>query len=132
MVTIRYDSRPWTANAARAAKHWASTARLTSEWRNAFAVLACECGVGELGPTIVTVTPYLRDRRGKQDVGACFPAAKAAIDGICDAGAWPDDDATNVVELRFNPPVYGHGDALEIRLEPADTFPVGGPHIHTR
>lgn len=51
-------------------------------------------------------------------MGACAPAAKAAIDGIRDAGVWPDDDALYVVELVFSAPVYGEGDALEIRIEP--------------
>jgi hypothetical protein len=131
-ITLRYDERPFTANAARSASHWSVTAKLTAKWREAFRLLALEAGVADLGPTVVTVTPYLRDRRGRQDTGACFPAAKAAVDGICDAGAWPDDTAAYVVEVRFRPPIYGEGDGLVIELAPITAPALGGPHIHCR
>jgi hypothetical protein len=131
-ITLRYDERPFTANAARAASHWSVTSRKTAAWREAFRFLAQDAGAVGIGPTIVTVTPYLRNRRGRQDVGGCFPAAKAAIDGICDAGAWPDDDAAHVVELRFRPPVYGEGDALVVELLPVAVPDLGGPTLRVR
>lgn len=39
--------------------------------------------------------------RVPQDLGACHPAAKAAIDGLVDAGGIPDDDPEHVWELTF-------------------------------
>jgi hypothetical protein len=65
----------------------------------------------------VLVTPHLRDGR-TQDVGACYPAAKAAIDGLVDAGVIPDDGPQYVTRLTFDPPVLrsAAGDALELSL----------------
>lgn len=125
---MRYDARPWTANSARSARHWSVNAKRTAEWRQAWRLLAT--GVGPLGPCRVVVTPYLA-RGPQQDLGACFPAAKAAIDGLVDAGVWPDDTPEWVTRLEFRPPVMGQGDGLEIRLEPAIAS-LGGPQIHRR
>lgn len=131
MITLRYDERPWTANAARSAAHWSTVARKTAKWRAAWRAIGIANGVQDVGPCIITVTPYLRDGRGKQDVAGCFPAAKAAIDGLCDVGAWPDDDPAYVTELRFRPPVRGQGDGLELRIEPVDVR-FGGPQLQIR
>ena len=116
--TLRHAERPWTANSARAAQHWSQNSTRTKKWRSAYTALTREAGVPALGPCRIVVTPYLKDRRGQQDVGACAPAAKAAIDGIRDAGVWPDDTAEYVVELTFRAPVYGQGDALEVTIVP--------------
>lgn len=132
MITLRYDERPWTANAARSASHWSVVARKTAKWRSAWRAIGVAHHVLDLGPTIVTATPYLRDGRGAQDVAACFPAVKAALDGLTDAGAWDDDDPSNVVELRFRPPVRGQGDGLELTLEPVDALDLGGPRLRLR
>ncbi len=51
----------------------------------------------------VTVQPFLKYKRS-QDLGACFHAAKAAIDGIADA-ILVDDSPAHVVSLKFMPPV---------------------------
>jgi hypothetical protein len=129
-VVIRFDVRPWTANSARSARHWSENARRTAEWRTAFTVLAQEAGVGPLGPCRVIVTPYLA-RGPRQDLGACFPASKAGIDGLVDAGVWPDDTPDWVTRLEFRPPVMGQGDGLELRLEPEGPA-LGGPGLRTR
>jgi hypothetical protein len=50
--------------------------------------------------------PVKPDRRGIQDVGACMPAVKAAIDGIVDAGILEDDGPEFVVELTFKPALF--------------------------
>lgn len=114
--TLRYDERPWTANSARAAGHWSKNATRTKRWRAAFHRLALEAGITNAGPCRITVTPYLQ-RRPTQDVGACAPAAKAAIDGLVDAGVWPDDTPDHVVEIVFRAPVIGEGNALEIDIQ---------------
>jgi hypothetical protein len=116
-VTLRLPERPWTANSARSAKHWSVNSERTKQWRTAFRILAAEAGLRDLPPCRVTVTPYLH-RGPVQDVGACAPAAKAAIDGLRDAGCWPDDTPCWVVELVFRAPVRGAGDALEVTVEP--------------
>lgn len=114
--TLRYDERPWTANSARSADHWSKNATRTKRWRDAFHLLALESGLANAGPCRITVTPYLQ-RRPTQDVAACAPAAKAAIDGLVDAGVWPDDTPDYVVQIVFRAPVIGHGNALELDIE---------------
>ena len=49
--------------------------------------------------------PSLTKKGGRlQDVGACNPAVKAAIDGIVDAGVLPDDSSRYMKSLIFLPP----------------------------
>jgi crossover junction endodeoxyribonuclease RusA len=118
-ITLRFEQRPWTANWARGKGHWVEVARRTAEWRTAWCALGHAHVGRQLRASRVVVTPYLPNRRGQQDTGGCFPAAKAAIDGLVDAGVWPDDTAEWVTELTFRPPVYGMGEALEIEIVPA-------------
>lgn len=52
----------------------------------------------------VTVEPHQKGGR-LQDVGACHPSVKAAIDGIVDAGILPDDSSQYLRSLIYLPPV---------------------------
>ena len=49
----------------------------------------------------ISIVPLSKDKRGIQDVGACLPAAKAAVDAIVDMGVIPDDDPKHVLALTF-------------------------------
>jgi hypothetical protein len=51
----------------------------------------------------VTAEPHQKGGR-LQDVGACNPAVKAAIDGLVDAGILPDDSSEYVRSLIFLQP----------------------------
>ena len=115
--TYRHPERPWTANSARSAAHWSKNAERTRRWRTAFRLLAQEQETPPLGPCRIIVTPYLQ-RKPAQDVGACAPAAKAAIDGLVDAGLWPDDTAAHVVEIVYRAPIIGEGNALQLEVQP--------------
>lgn len=53
----------------------------------------------------VDVWPLHKDRTSPQDVGACAPEAKAAIDGLVDAGLIEDDDAPHLIRETFHPPI---------------------------
>lgn len=112
-VTLRFDERPWTSNTERRWHHH-QRAEAVRRWRAAFALLAREARLGHLDVVHVTVTPFLASRRGMQDVAGCFPAAKAAIDGLVDAGVLDDDTPEHLRSLMFLGPVTGHGDALEL------------------
>lgn len=103
-------------------------ARVTAQWRDAYRVLALQhrAELAAMGPVRITVVPYLRDGRGRQDVAGCAGAAKAAIDGVADAVWGGRDDPAIVTALTFLPPVRGQGDGLELRIERAHR-PVGGP-----
>jgi hypothetical protein len=61
-------------------------------------------------------TPMMKNRAGLQDTGGCFPAVKAAIDGLVDAGLLPNDGPAVVKRLTFNAPVIGFRDALVIEV----------------
>lgn len=125
MYRVRHDVRPFTANAAaRGTTQGARRAHAAKvrEWRRAFALLATAAKIPPLGPCEVIVRTYLPDRRGTHDVGACYPAYKAAQDGLVDAGVWPDDKPTWVVRVVFEAPIFGQGAGLELELVPvADT-----------
>jgi hypothetical protein len=123
MYRLRYDVRPFTANAAaRGTTPGARRAHAAkvAEWRRAFRRLATASEVPALGPCEVVVRTYLPDRRGTHDVGACYPAYKAAQDGLVDAGVWPDDRPTWVVRVVFEAPIFGQGAGLELELVPVE------------
>jgi hypothetical protein len=111
--SLRYPERPWTANTERRWHHH-QRAQAVRRWRSAFTILAKEATVPQLLAVEIAVTPFLASRRGLQDVAGCFPAAKAAIDGLVDAGVIPDDSPAHLLSLTFQAPIVGQGDALEL------------------
>mgnify|MGYP003111927860 CR=1 FL=1 len=92
--------KPWTVNAERT-WHFHKRAKAVRECRERFAWLAKERKIPKLQKIKVSVVPLAKDKRGIQDVGACLPAVKAAIDGIVDAGIIPDDNPDHLVALTF-------------------------------
>ncbi|MDX3165950.1 hypothetical protein PV516_19370 [Streptomyces scabiei] len=74
----------------------AQRARLTRDLRQAGQAAAVRARVPRLERAYVTC--YLRpvDRR-RRDPGNWYPSAKAALDGVVDAGVLADDDATRVL-----------------------------------
>ncbi len=86
--------------------HYHAKARLVKEWRDAFALLARAAKVPHLDRVAVTVEVHLKGKRS-QDVGGCYPAAKAGIDGLVDAGVLDDDDPEHLVSLTFLAPIFG-------------------------
>lgn len=113
-----YQARPWSANAERR-WHPMERHKKVTEWRQAYALLARAERIPRplAGPVVVTAMPVFRDRR-RQDVGNCYPAVKAAIDGLVDAGCLDDDDPDYVASIVFVRPETGVGrDALVLRVE---------------
>ena len=103
---VEYAQRPWTTNFERGKNRW-ERARLTKEWRTAFAWLAAEQHVPRLAWCHVVAEPWLANRRGLQDTGACHPAVKAAVDGLIDAGVIADDTPDIVREITYRAPQIG-------------------------
>lgn len=99
---LEFPQRPWTTNAERAGNRW-ERASLTKEWRHAFNLLARIEEIPEMEWITVTVEPHQKGGR-LQDVGACNPSVKAAIDGLVDANILPDDSSKFVKSLVFLPP----------------------------
>lgn len=57
------------------------------------------------------------------DTGACFPAVKAAIDGLVDAGVLPGDTGLHLSSITFLAPVRVGKDQVEtltLVVEPDD------------
>lgn len=117
---LTYGARPWLLNAERAGGargiggHY-GRAEKAAEWRGAFAMLCLEQKVPALQWLHVEATQTCRDRR-MPDIGACFPAVKAAIDGIVDAGVVPDDDVRYLKALTFRAPECTGTDSVVLRL----------------
>lgn len=113
---LEFNQRPWTTNAERAGNRW-ERASLVKTWRQAFELLAKSEKIPPMSWISVTVEPYQKGGRF-QDVGACNPAVKAAVDGIVDAGILPDDSPQYVRSLIFLPPKRGK-DSLVIYIRGA-------------
>jgi crossover junction endodeoxyribonuclease RusA len=70
--------------------HWRAKANRTRDWRTTTAVFAGFVGARSLPPSTVQVTiPFLRG--GRRDPHNYFATVKPIIDGLVDAGLWPDD-----------------------------------------
>lgn len=114
LVELRFalPNRPWTVNGERKWTPYRRAAEV-KQWREDFAKLGH--GSPSLAWAKVTVNVYLRDMRD-QDPGAAFPAYKAALDGLRDAGVLVDDTGEYVRSVTFLPPVKKTYDALELVL----------------
>lgn len=91
--------------------HWSARSRLTRQWRHAAHVHACE----QLGrtrsdrarpPCGVRVHFPVRDPGRRRDPHNLAPTVKAIVDGLVDAGVWPDDtdEYVTVLDPRFYKP----------------------------
>lgn len=117
MWTLSYPKRPWTTNADRNLNHFQRASRI-KEWRKAFCDLATEAKIPLQRKIAVVITPVIPDRR-IQDTAACNPAAKAAIDGLIDAGVIIDDTQEYLEFILFKPCEVRKGvSALEVDIIP--------------
>ncbi len=112
IFTLRYNARPGTVNRERTL-HWSHRAASTKEWREAFAWLAKQQRIPPLGAIEVVAIPHLSDMR-VQDVAACLPSVKAAIDGLVDAGVILDDGPRHVHRVCFNRPMHDGRNCLTL------------------
>jgi len=122
---ISLGFRPWTANAERR-MHWAARAELVASWRAHAAAEARRQRIPRLDRVAVEIEPTVRSRRHLPDVAACYPAAKAMIDGLVDAGVLPDDDPRHVVGQLFLAPLVADRESLAITvlaLDPGHGIP---------
>ena len=113
--TIEDQQRPWTANAERQWHHMkrASTVR---DARERWGWLAKAAGIPHIETITITATPLRKNRASMPDVAACYPAVKAAIDGLVDAGIIDDDNPHHVKAVTFTAPqIVGH-DGLRLEI----------------
>lgn len=96
--------------------HWARKAKDVRSWRDAASIAArgfawayTKRGIAlkEFKPSMVVITLDVPDKR-RRDPANFFPCVKAIVDGLVDAGWWPDDtpEYVTVCEpvLRVVPP----------------------------
>lgn len=108
--------RPWTVNGERKL-HPHQRAERVRRWREHAAMLARAERIPRLDAVRVSARPMVKNRRAMQDTGGCFPAVKAAIDGLVDAGVLDDDGPDVVVEITFRGPALGGLDGLLLVVE---------------
>mgnify|MGYP003124433084 FL=1 len=110
---IEDNERPWTANAERR-WHYHKRARIVKETRERFAWFALEAKIPKQDCITISATPLLARKVSIPDVASCYPAVKAGIDGLVDAGIIPDDDPCHVRRISFHAPEFGDKDGLRI------------------
>ena len=99
--------------------HWSARSSVVKAWREAYAWLALISKIptnGTVGPCHVEAVP-LTAGHARQDVGACLPVVKAAIDGLVDAGVWLDDTPEHVLSVRFWPQQKAADSGLRLVIE---------------
>lgn len=93
-LTITIPAALWLS--ANQRLHWAPKAKRTKAIRQ----LGWHAAVGADLPTrdVDHVAAFIGyPRNGKADPANAAPTVKALIDGMVDAGVWPDDDSTHVL-----------------------------------
>jgi hypothetical protein len=115
VIAFRIDVplKPWTTNAERKQGHWATRAKRTKEFREAFHRAALSHP--PLKWCTITAEPY---QKGGilADTAAHNPAVKAAIDGLVDAKIVENDTAEFVRSITFLPVRKGR-DGLVLTIE---------------
>jgi hypothetical protein len=108
----------WTLNSERRLNHF-RRAELTATVRSLAAAEAVRIRtlIGTIKPPVGIEVGVTTGRRGPlADAGAYVGVAKAAIDGLVDAGMLPDDGPRYVQWVRLWAPVRGAESALEVRI----------------
>lgn len=113
---IADGGRPLTVNKARTLHHlaWAKRNEAT---RLVWWHLATHHRIPRLDAARIVVVPLHANHATPQDVAACAPAAKAAVDGLVDAGVLIDDDPAHLRMVAFLPPVVAGVNGLGLMVE---------------
>lgn len=109
-------ARPHTVNKT-SRSNWRTWMKHVERTRATWKVLAEAAGVQHIDACTITVTPLHANFASPQDVAACAPEAKAAIDGLVDAGLLDDDGPTHVLAVLFLPPRVCGANGLELVVE---------------
>jgi len=87
---------------------------MVRDTRETFGWLARAQRIPRLDAIEIAAVPLMTDGRGRQDVGACFPTVKAAIDGLVDVGVVLDDTPAYVHQICFHVPQIVGYDGLRL------------------
>jgi crossover junction endodeoxyribonuclease RusA len=95
--------------------HWTKEAERIQLFRSYAKVAAREAGVRDLAPSLVQVVVPFRTASSRRDPMNWTTVHKAVVDGLTDAGCWPDDTAEWVTGLE---PECVKGDEVVVRIWP--------------
>tara|TARA_R100001163_G_C5020040_1_gene163092 strand:- start:223 stop:612 length:390 start_codon:yes stop_codon:yes gene_type:complete len=116
------DEVPWTLNSERS-WHWSKRATRTKSTREKFYWLAKLEQVPKLEYVSIDIIPLIKSGGGAiADPGSHFPSAKAAIDGIVDAGVIPDDNGKFIQKITFWSPQVNESVGLRVVITERDSI----------
>lgn len=116
--TIEHPLRPIPENELRK-MHYRPRAEYVAAWRYTFKQLAKAKRIPKLDAAIVTVVQTCRTGTTLPDAGANFNTAKAAIDGIVDAGVLRNDGPAHLHAITFVAPTHATKDRFLLLIEDA-------------
>lgn len=101
-------------------EHWRARAKRVAEWRQ-YATLALAFKRWKLGPSELTFEFEVRDKR-RRDPHNYYPTIKAIVDGLVDAGLWPDDtpDFVSTREPSFAVTPKGCRPCVNVTITPRE------------
>lgn len=97
-VTVLTFDQPDRLMSMNDRMHWRPRSRQIRVWRHAARIAALHIPTARRphGQCTVDIELPVKDNR-KRDPHNYYPTVKACIDGLVDAGVWPDDDPDHVV-----------------------------------
>lgn len=119
VVTLVVRERPPSANKQRGKNSRWETAEETAFWRDMGRVLMLEQIRARNIPIkvksiSVEARQLAKNKAHHQDVGNCFPAVKAIVDGIADSHLIDNDTARHQTRLTFEPCFIAGFDGLQV------------------
>lgn len=115
-ATITFDvpAEHWLS--ANQRLHWAPKAKRTRALRDLAYYTTIDAPIDRQGVShVAAFIGY--PRNGKADPANAAPTIKALIDGLVDAGVWPDDDSTWVIGPTYlRDPKSGQAGIYRVRL----------------
>lgn len=111
--TLMYEQRPVGQNQITRMNR-GQEARFRKEWREAFYWLAKQARIPKLASIEMEVRCVYPNRKGWLDIGNAYPSAKAALDGIVDAGVIVDDREPYFRGMMMRPSRLATSAGLEV------------------
>ncbi len=93
-LTIPLGAKEWVTSNQRL--FWRERAKRTAAWRRSAHEAALTSGIRRMDKAWLVVDVSFADVR-RRDPANWHPTAKACVDGMVDAGLFPDDDANHIL-----------------------------------